>query len=99
MSPVTPRDILAANVRKMIDKDGLSVRAWAMARGLDVRMIDRITKASHAVTLEKIDELASACGVPAWQLLLPDFEPGTRMEAPVTQADRELLNRLRNLLG
>lgn len=53
MSPVTPRDILAANVRKMIDKDGLSVRAWAMARGLDVRMIDRITKASHAVTLEK----------------------------------------------
>lgn len=99
MSPVTPRDILARNVRKLIDKEGLSVRAWAMARGLDVRLIDRITKASHAVTLDKIDGIAEACGVPAWQLLLPDFEPGAQLDAPLSQSDRDLLNRLKNLLA
>lgn len=62
MDPLTPRDILARNVRKLIDNDRQSVRAWALARGLDVRLIDRITKASHAVTIDKIDEVAEACG-------------------------------------
>ncbi len=99
MEPVTPRDILARNVRQLIDKEGRSVRAWALAKGLDVRLIDRITKASHAVTIDKIDEVAAAVGVPAWQLLLPDFEPGVHIDAPITQADRELLARLKGLLG
>jgi len=99
MDALTPRDILAANVRKMINKEGQSVRAWAMAKGLDVRLIDRIAKASHAVTLDKIDEVATACGVPAWQLLLPDFEPGASLEPPLSSGDRELLARLKSLLG
>lgn len=99
MEPVTPRDILARNVRKLIDKEGQSVRAWALAKGLDVRLIDRITKASHAVTIDKIDEVAAAIGVPAWQLLLPDFEPGAHIDAPLTQQERDLLLRLKGLLG
>lgn len=70
-----------------------------MARGLDVRLIDRITKASHSVTLDKIDEVANACGVPAWQLLLPDFEPGASIDNPITQEERDLLARLKHLLG
>lgn len=99
MDPLTPRDILARNVRKLIDNDRQSVRAWALARGLDVRLIDRITKASHAVTIDKIDEVAEACGVPAWQLLLPDFEPGAQLDAPMTPQERAMLHRLKSLLG
>ena len=99
MQIMTTRDILAANLRKMVDKEAEgSVRAWAMARKLDVRLIDRMTKGEHAVTLDKIELVASACGIPSWQLLLPDFEPGKKIEAPITDADRELLARLKHLL-
>lgn len=96
MEPLTPRAILAANVRKLIGTD--SVRNWAISRGLDVRLIDRITKGGNA-TLETIDEIAQACGVPAWHLLLPDFEPGTKIDTPVTESERALLERLKRLLG
>ena len=97
VDPLTPRAILTRNVRKLIGDE--SVRAWAMARGLNVRMIERITEGDHNTTLEKIDEIANACGVPAWQLLLPDFEPGTLLEPPLTKSDRELLSRLKGLLA
>jgi len=98
MSDAKTRDILAKNLRKLIDKDGRSVRAWAIARGLDVRLIDRLTKGSHAVTLDKIEEVARACGLEPWHLLLPDFEPGQKLDAPLTESDRELLVRLKSLL-
>ena len=96
METLTPRDILAANIQKLIGTD--SVRGWALARGLDVRLIDRIKKGGNA-TLESIDEIAKACGVPAWHLLLPDFEPGTKIETPVTESERQLLERLKKLLS
>ncbi|WP_457326534.1 hypothetical protein [Roseateles sp. P5_E11] len=96
MEPLTPRAILAANIRKLIGTD--SVRNWAISRGLDVRLIDRITKGGNA-TLETIDEIAQACSVPAWHLLLPDFEPGTKIDTPVTESERQLLERLKRLLG
>lgn len=96
MEPLTPRDILAANVRKLIGTD--SVRNWAIGRDLDVRLIDRITKGGNA-TLETIDAIAKACDVPAWHLLLPDFEPGAKIDTPVTESERQLLERLKKLLG
>lgn len=95
-----PRAILAANLLKLIEASGerKSVRAWALGRGLDVRLIDRMTKGQHSFTLDKLDEVAQAVGVPAWQLLLPDFEPGKTIDAPLSSADRELLERLKKLL-
>lgn len=99
MNADTPRDILARNVRKMIDKQGLSVRAWAMGKGLDVRLIDRLVKGEHAVTLDTVDKIAAACDVPAWQLLLPDFEPGAQIDAPLTDGEKDMLRRLKSLLA
>lgn len=92
------RAVLAANVMRMIDNECLSVRGWAMAKGLDVRMIDRMTKAATSVTLDKIEEVAAACGLEPWELLLPGLQPGQRMDAPITEADRQLLSRLKHLL-
>lgn len=63
-----------------------------------MRLIDRITKGGNA-TLETIDQIANAVGVPAWHLLLPDFEPGAKIETPVTESERQLLERLKRLLG
>ena len=96
--PNLGRAILAANIMRMIEKECLSVRGWAMAKGLDVRMIDRMTKAATSVTLDKIEEVAAACGLEPWHLLLPDLQPGERMDAPLTEADRQLLSRLKHLL-
>ena len=63
-----------------------------------MRFIDRLTKGEHAVTLDKLEEIAEACGLQAWHLLLDDFDPKARPEAPVTDEERRLLRRLRKLV-
>lgn len=98
MKQKSPRDILAANMLKMIDREGLSIRAWASGKGLDVRMIDRMTKSANAFTIDSLDEVAKKCGLQAWQLLVED---GIDMDAgkpPMSDDDRELLDRLKRLL-
>lgn len=99
MTADTSRTIFAKNLRRMIDAEGLSVRAWALARGLDVKLIDRLSKGRHAVTLDKLELIAQATGLQSWMLLLPDLEPGNQPEAPITEADRKMIARLRRLLG
>ena len=104
MTDLTPRDILAANLRRMIEADTPkgsrpSVRAWALSRGLDVRMIDRLAKGQHAVTLDKLDEIAQALGLKAWHLLVEDLKPGEAPERPISEEDLALMRRLRRLLG
>lgn len=98
MSTKQSRAILAANIQRIIDKDGSTNRGWALSKGLDVKLIERMTKGKHSFTLDKIEEVAAACGLEAWHLLLPDLEPGQRIEPPLTEADRELLQRLKHLL-
>ena len=73
------RVILAANLKRLIERDTPagerpSIRGWALSRELDVRLIDRLTKGQHAVTLDKLQEVADACGLQPWQLLLEDLE-------------------------
>ena len=104
MSAATPRDILAKNLRTMIEKatppgERLSVRAWALGKDLDVRMIDRLTKGQHAVTLDKLDEIANACGLKAWQLLVEDLDPAAPPDSPMSEEDRAMLRKLRRLIG
>lgn len=92
------RDTLSHNLKRLIAKDGVSVRAWAMARELDVKMIERLTKAQHAVTLDKLAEIAAACGLQPWQLLIDDLDPAAPPDAPITPEERAILRRLRRLL-
>ena len=100
----SPREILAANLRRRIDADSrggvkLSVRAWALGKGLDVRMIDRLLKGQHAITLDKLDEIATALGLSAWHLLVEDLDPADSPDAPISAGDREMLARLKRLIG
>ena len=69
-----------------------------MSKGLDVRMIDRLAKGEHAVTLDKLDEIASACGLQAWQLLIEDLNPAEPVDAPISAEERAMLAKLRRLL-
>lgn len=103
MPDITPRQILARNLEKLIEAATPagarpSRRAWALSKGLDVKLIDRLCKGENAVTIDKLAEIADACGVEAWHLLLEDFDPrATAPEAPLSEAERKLLARIRKL--
>ena len=104
MSSTHLRDTLAANLRRMIEASAPrgerpSVRAWALSKGLDVRLIDRLSKGKHAVTLDKLDEIAAACGLQPWQLLLADLDPAHPPDAVISEEERALLRKLRRLLS
>ena len=104
MSSVDLRTVLAANLLAMIEHDSpkgerLSVRAWANQKDLNVRMIDRLTKGQHAVTLDKLEAIAKACNLQPWQLLVPDLNPATPPGAAFSSEDRAMLDRLKTLLS
>lgn len=97
------RGTLARNLRRLIEADlkpgeRFSVRAWALGKGLDVRLIDRMTKGSHSVTLDKLQEVADACGLKTWHLLLEEFDPRNAPDAPITADERKMLQKLRRIL-
>lgn len=105
MNAPNSRAILAANLRRLIDYaaqkgEAGTVRDWALRRELNVKLIDRLTKGEHAVTLDKLQEIADACGLQPWHLLLEGFDPAAPPDdAPITVQERTLLKRLRKLLG
>lgn len=104
MTEKLPRQILSDNINRMIDASTppgatRSVRAWAISRGLDVKMIDRIAKNSHAVSLDTLEQVAKGCGLKPWHLLLEDLDWNNPPDANVTPQDLETLAKLRKLLG
>ena len=103
MTDINSRAVLAANLWRMIESatpEGArpSVRSWALSKGLDVRLITRLANQTNAVTLDTLQEVADALGLEAWHLLLPDLEPGDRPAPPISEAERKLLSRLRDIL-
>lgn len=104
MSTTNTRDILATNLKRQMAHDlpagsKLSVRGWALSKGLDVKLVERIMKNHNAITLDKLQMIADACGCQPWHLLLETFEPGTAPDAPLSTEDRAMLTRLRKLFG
>lgn len=104
MENTSSRDVLGKNLWKLVEADARpdgkpSIRGWAMRRGLDVRLIDRLVKGKHAVTLDNLEKIAEACNLKPWHLLLEDFEPGTEVDVPISKEDRAMLRKLRKLLG
>lgn len=103
MSESSARAILAANIRRRIEADApkggrTSIRAWATGKGLDVRLIDRLVKGQHAVTLDNLERIAEACGLKTWHLLIEDLPPGETPDAPISEEERAMLRKLRRLL-
>lgn len=98
------RTILARNLRRIIESEvpkggRFSVRAWALSKGLEVRMIDRLLKEQNAITLDKLDEIARSCGLKAWQLIYDDLDPGRPPADPLSPEERSVLERLLSKLG
>ncbi len=103
MSDIHARALLARNLWALIREDTPqdekpSVRAWALGKGLDVKLIERLVKNQHAVTLDKLQEIAEAVGLKPWHLLLEEFDPSSEPDSPITEDERKMLTRLRKLL-
>ncbi len=97
------RATLAKNVRKMISANAVDgtpvrIRAWSMSKGLDTRLIDRIVKGENAVTVDTLELIAENCGVPAWQLLHPDFDPEAKPMPGASAEDVAFLRKLRTFM-
>ena len=98
MVSATSRDILSENLTRMIASSKLTRRGWAIGKGLDVKLVERLVKGGNAVTLDKLEQVASACGLQAWHLLIPDLDPNNPPAANITDEDRAMLAKLRRLL-
>lgn len=97
MNLVTRR-ILAANIKRMIEKSEMSVRGWALQNRLDVRQIDRITKQEFATTIDTLTEIAERIGCQPWQLLVPNMDLSDLPMLVMSQAERELYQKVRAVI-
>ncbi len=76
--------ILAENIRQLVwrhhDKTHgakekrPSVNAWAIARGLDDKIVHRVL-GPRSITVVTLEHIAQAEGLAPWQLLVPDLNP------------------------
>jgi hypothetical protein len=62
-------------------------------------MIDRLVKGQHAVTLDKLEEIAAACNLQPWHLLIDDLDPSSPPDMPISAEDRAMLRKLRRLIS
>jgi transcriptional regulator with XRE-family HTH domain len=63
------REILAANLRRLRKKQGLSQEELAYRANIDRTYISSIERGVYAVTIDILDRLARALDVEAWELL------------------------------
>jgi transcriptional regulator with XRE-family HTH domain len=63
------REILAANLRRLRKKQGLSQEELAYRANIDRTYVSSIERGVYAVTIDILDRLARALDVEAWELL------------------------------
>ncbi len=68
--------ILSANLNALKSaRVPLSQKEIATKAGVDQTTVGRTLNATNAPSVDKLDGLAKAFGVQAWQLLVPEFDP------------------------
>jgi hypothetical protein len=92
------KKILAENIKAMIANELLTVRGWAMRHKLEQKKIDRIVKEENAVSLDTLDEIASALGLMSWQLLVVNLDLSHPPKIAVTETELKLYERLKVLV-
>ena len=76
------KEVLAANLRRLMAPGSLSHAKVATMAGLSPKTIGNVLNAEHSVSIDVIDALAAAFRVPTWRLLTPRI-----VELPDTEAD------------
>lgn len=79
-----PRDILAANLNRLMEHKQLSQHGVRRLSGLTQTTVGRITRAEHGASVDTLEPLGRALGYEPWMLLYPDLDP----EGPPTVGGR-----------
>jgi plasmid maintenance system antidote protein VapI len=95
---MTVADHFAANVRRVIEHEGLSVNGAATRWRVPVKTLEAIIKRQRTPTLETADALARAAGFALWQMIAANFDPANPpVLRAMSQAEAELYERMREL--
>lgn len=90
--------VVSANLKKLMDvtPELNSNPKLGKKTGLGASAVSRLLN-GHNATLETVDRVAEAFGLPGWQLLIPNLDPGN---LPVVQSAKEveLYRKLKQLV-
>lgn len=91
----TANEVLAGNLRRIIEQSGLSARAWALSKQLEPRNIHRIIAGTQSPTLDLLGAIGAAVEMDPWQLLVPGVDPSNPPVVTMTKAEREFYRKVR----
>lgn len=104
ISTMSARDILAANIQRLMDASPslsslVKVAAEAKRRGHAVskNAVDSAKSGAHAVNMDTLDGIARAFDMEAWQLLVPNMNPkNPPVLRSIGETEDEMYKRLRS---
>ncbi len=71
--PKNTREIVALNLSRLMGRKNFSQAELARKSGVSQRLISGILNREISTTVDRLDQLASALGVNAWHLQLPNL--------------------------
>ena len=98
-SRMRPRDILAANVKALMDhhEDLGTLKKLVARTGIPNGTLDRIRRALVGCSIDHLGALADAFDLQPWHLLLPNLDvENPQVLAALSTRERDLYDRLRS---
>jgi transcriptional regulator with XRE-family HTH domain len=71
---IKTREVIAANLRKLMDKNNHSEGDLHRKTGLSQSTIGRTLKGETATTVDTLDTIAKVYGLLSWQMLIEDLD-------------------------
>lgn len=75
--PKKAREVLAENLRAVLaaaQEAGMPPSAWAKAKQLQRKQVERVSSAAVGCSVDFLDDLARVLQVQPWQLLIPNLD-------------------------
>jgi transcriptional regulator with XRE-family HTH domain len=91
------RAVLSTNLAALMTAKGDTQIGLKRRSGIAQATIGRILRQETAADLDTIAALARAFNLMAWQMLVPDLDPANPPVVRLTEAERELYQRLQTL--
>ncbi|HVZ44171.1 MAG TPA: helix-turn-helix transcriptional regulator [Ramlibacter sp.] len=86
--PLTLRETFARNIRLQRVHDGMSQEKLADAAALDRAFVGTVERSERNISIDNVERLCDAVGVPAHELLDPDFPLRHGLDESLTRAPR-----------
>ncbi len=87
-TPLSLRLVFARNIRLMRIDAGMSQERLADEAGLDRTFVGTLERGQRNISIDNIELIAKAIGMPAHELMLPDLAQIHGLDVTVTRAPR-----------